>query len=75
MKTQDIIIARPSTTEQVNVIKAFMEALKIKFDISKPIDNPYNPDFIAKIDKSRKEFKNGDFISVEQEDLQNILGL
>ncbi len=51
MKTQDIIIARPSTTEQVNVIKAFMEALKIKFDISKPIDNPYNPDFIAKIDK------------------------
>ncbi len=75
MKTQDIIIAHPSTTEQVNVIKAFMEALKVKFDISKSIDNPYNLDFVAKMEKSRKEFKNGDFISVKQEGLENFLGL
>ena len=73
MKTQNIIIAHPQTDEQVNVIKAFMTALKIKFEISK--ENPYNSDFVAKIEKSKKEFKNGDFTRVEKNDLENFLGL
>lgn len=73
MKTENIIIAHPQTDEQVNVIKAFMNALKIKFEISK--ESPYNADFVAKIKKSKKEFKNGDFTRVEKNDLQNFLGL
>lgn len=73
MKTENIIIAHPQTDEQINVIKAFMNALKIKFEISK--ESPYNSDFVAKIEKSKKEFENGDFTRVEQGDLQNILGL
>jgi len=73
MKTENIIIAHPQTDEQVNVIKAFMNALKIKFEISK--ENPYNSDFVAKIEKSKKEFENGDFTRVAKKDLQNFLGL
>ena len=73
MKTENIIIAHPQTDEQVNVIKAFMKALKIKFEISK--ESPNNADFVAKIEKSKKEFKNGDFTRVEKNDLQNFLGL
>jgi len=73
MKTENIIIAHPQTDEQVNVIKAFMKALKIKFEITKK--NPYNADFVAKIEKSRKEFENGDFTRVEKNDLQNFLGI
>jgi len=73
MKTKNIIIAHPQTDEQVNVIKAFMNALKIKFEISK--ESPYNADFVAKIEKSKKEFENGDFTRVEKNDLQNFLGL
>ena len=73
MKTENIIIAHPQTDEQVNVIKAFMNALKIKFEISK--DSPYNADFVAKIEKSKKEFENSDFTRVEKNDLQNFLGL
>ena len=46
MKTESIIIIHPQTDEQVNVIKAFMNALKIKFEISE--ESPYNPDFVAK---------------------------
>jgi hypothetical protein len=73
MKTENIIIAHPQTDEQVNVIKAFMNALKIKFEISK--ESPYNADFVTKIGKSKKEFENGDFTRVEKNDLQNFLGL
>ena len=73
MKTESIIIVHPQTDEQINVIKAFMNALKIKFEISE--ESPYNPDFVAKIEKSKKEFEKGDFTRVEKSDLQNFLGL
>ena len=53
MKTKSIIIAHPQTTEQVNAIKAFMKALKIKFDIFKAEDAPYNPEFVEKIKESQ----------------------
>jgi len=73
MKTENIIIAHPQTDEQVNVIKAFMNALKIKFEVSK--ESSCNADFVAKIEKSRKEFESGDFTRVEKKDLQSFLGL
>ncbi len=73
MKTQNIFIAHPKTEEQVNALKAFMQALKIKFEISK--DSPYNPDFVAKIKQSEKEFEKGDFKRVEKKDLHNLLGM
>ncbi len=73
MKTENIIIAHPQTDEQVNVIKAFMKALKIKFEISK--ENSYSSEFVSKIEKSKKEFNDGDFTRVEKNDLQNFLGL
>jgi hypothetical protein len=41
MKTQDILIVHPSNEEQVTVLKAFLEALKIRFEFSK--DEAYNP--------------------------------
>jgi len=75
MKTQNIIIAHPKTTAQANVIKAFMEALKIKFEVSKKADSPYKKEFVAKIEKSKKEIKNGDSICLDTEDLSNFLGL
>lgn len=73
MKTQNIIIAHPQTDEQVNVIKAFMKALKIRFEVSK--GSPYNTGFVAKIEKSKKEFENDDFTRIDKNDLQNFLGL
>ena len=73
MKTDSIIIAHPQTDEQINVIKAFMKALKIKFEISK--ENFYNPNFVTKIEKSKKEFENNEFTRVDKNDIQNFLGL
>ncbi len=58
---------------QIEAVKAFMKALKIKFEVSK--DLPYNPEFVAKIEKSKQEFKDGKSIRVKKEDLQSFLGL
>ncbi len=73
MKTENIIIVHPQTDDQLNVVKAFMKALKIKFEISNK--SVYKDDFVAKIEKSKKEFEKGDFVRVEKNDLKNFLGL
>jgi len=73
MKTEDIFIAHPQTSEQVSALKAFMQALKIKFEITK--EGTYNSDFIAKIEESREQAKNGKVTSVKKEDLKEFLGL
>jgi hypothetical protein len=67
------IIAYPSDTSQVEAIKAVMKAFKIKFEIKK--EKPYKPEFVAKIEQSKKEFEEGNSIRVKKEDLQNFLGL
>ena len=65
------IIAHPKDDSQVEAVKAFMKALKIKFEISK--EKPYNPEFVAKMSISEQEFKDGESILVKKEDLQNFL--
>ena len=73
MKPQDIFIAHPKTAEQVNALKAFMQALKIKFEITK--EENYNPDFVQKIMESRLQAKEGKVTRVEKENLKEFLGL
>ncbi len=60
--TQDI--------SQIDAIKAFMKALKIKFEIA---EKPYNPDFVAKIKKSQQQFQDGKFSTVKVEDLNKYI--
>lgn len=73
MKTQDIFIAHPKTSEQVSALKAFMEALKIKFEVAK--GENYNPEFIEKIEESRAQAKNGKVTRLKKENLKEFLGL
>jgi len=73
MRTQNIFIAHPQTSEQVSALKAFMQALKIKFEISKK--DEYNPEFVQKITESKEQVKNGRVTRVEKENLKEFLGL
>ena len=57
MKTPDTLIVHPLNEEQLNVIKTILEVLKVKFEFSK--DETYNPDFVAKIQKARQDYKDG----------------
>jgi hypothetical protein len=70
MRTSEILIARPSTANEVNTLKAFLKVLKIKFEIAK--ESPYNPVFVAKIEKSRKDFKSGKGKTVTISDLEKL---
>jgi len=39
------------------------------------IESPYDPEFVAKIKQSEKEFEEGNYTTVESKELKNILGL
>jgi hypothetical protein len=70
MKTSAIIIAHPGSDDKFEALKAFMKALKIKFEITK--DNPYDPKFVAKIEKSREDYKNGKGRKITLDELNSL---
>ncbi|HHH55157.1 MAG TPA: hypothetical protein ENK91_15960 [Bacteroidetes bacterium] len=72
MKSENIIIAHPQTKEQVNAIKAFMKALKIKFEVSKSNDMAYDPEFVEKILQGKKDIEQGKGISLSMNELNEL---
>ena len=67
MKTQNILIAHPTNANELGVIKAFFEALKIKFEVAK--DSPYDAEFVSKIQKSRKQAAEGKTVKIALDDI------
>jgi hypothetical protein len=67
METQKILIAHPSNAYELDVIKAFFEALKIKFEVAQ--DSPYDPEFVAKIENSRKQAYEGKTAKISLDDI------
>lgn len=65
--------AHPKTTEQFEALKAFMKALKIKFEIAK--EETYDPDFVLKIKESLQQAKERKVTRVKKDDLKEFLGV
>jgi hypothetical protein len=61
-----ILIVHPESKEKLAALKAFMKALKIRFEEEK---SPYNPEFVEKIKRSEEEFNNGKYKAIKTEDL------
>jgi len=57
MKSDSIFIIQPDNQEQEDELKAFVKALKLKFEIQK--ENSYNPDFIKKLKSGEQDLKEG----------------
>lgn len=57
---------------QIDAIKAFMKALKIKFEVSKEVEKPYNADFVKKIKQGDEDLKNGKGRAVTLEELDSL---
>lgn len=68
MKSEEIFIAHPETDEQVSALKAFMKALKIKFEISSK--ESYNSEFVALIEESRNQAIKGKVTRIAKGDLK-----
>lgn len=71
MQVENTLIAHPTTTEQLAAVKAFLKALKIKFEVTTP-EKPYNPEFVAKIEQSRQDYKDGLGTVVTLEELNSL---
>ena len=70
MKTQNILIAHPSNDNELSVIKAFFEALKIKFEVAK--DLPYDLEFVDKILQGDADFNAGKGRKVTIDELNKL---
>lgn len=62
------ITAYTDDASKIEAIKAFMKALKIKFDLFKEA-SPYNSDFVKKINQGDKDLEGGKGRSVTLEEL------
>lgn len=67
MKTQNILIAHPTNENELSIIKAFFEALKIKFEITQ--ESTYNPEFVDKVQKSRNQAIEGKTVKIALDDI------
>lgn len=70
MKNNNVLIAHPNSEDEMTVIKAFFNALNIKFEIAK--ESPYNPKFVEKIKKIQKSSNRTE---VNPKDLWGSIGL
>jgi len=64
------ITAYTEDAAQIEAIKSVLKAVKIKFEISK--EKPYNPEFVAKINQSRQDYKDGKGTVVSLEELNDL---
>jgi hypothetical protein len=60
------LIVHPANQEESDAVKAVMKLLNIAFEEEK---DEYDPEFVAKIQKSRKQIKNGETRAVNINDL------
>ena len=67
----ETIIIHPKNNEEQKVIKAFLEALKIKFENfkSKSNEGDYSPEFVEMIQQNRKDYQDGKGIKVNLDDI------
>ena len=63
----ETLIVIPKTKKQLTAIKAILNALDVTF--REEGKSTYNPEFVEKIKKSEKNFQEGKFKSIKNEDL------
>lgn len=69
MEAQNIFIAHPENSDQVDALKKLAESLKIKFEIN---EETYSTEFVRKIQKSRDDYKAGKGKSMTVEDFDEL---
>ena len=67
------ITAHPENDAQIEAIKSALKDLKIKFEISK--EQPYDSEFLEKIEQSKQECLEGKTTRIRKEDFESFLGL
>lgn len=67
------LIVEAKDPKELATVQAVLKALKVSF--RKEDRSLYDPAFVAKIEQSVQEVKQGKVTRVKKEDLQNFIGL
>lgn len=59
----------PITEAQEKAVRAVLEAMQIPFEEEPDLNRPYDAEFMAKIDESRKQAREGKGTIIKTEDL------
>ncbi|MBS1503886.1 MAG: hypothetical protein JST32_17585 [Bacteroidetes bacterium] len=54
---------------QLKATKAFLKALNIPFEKINDDENPYDPEFVAKIEKSMQQANEGKVVKIDLDDI------
>lgn len=65
----EAIILRPKTKRQLSIFKSIAMEMGIPFEIINNNENPYDPEFVAKILRSKKDFEEGRVTVIKTENL------
>jgi hypothetical protein len=74
MSTQNIFIVQPNSSEDENALKAFVKALKMKFEIKEKSDADTKEEIIANIKegfRDLKRYKKGKLKTTSAKDFLN----
>ncbi|MFN3489712.1 MAG: DUF2683 family protein [Emticicia sp.] len=63
----ETLLVYPENNKQLKALKAVMAALNVKFE--KKEESPYDPEFVKKIERGKKDFETGNYTTVNIEDL------
>jgi uncharacterized protein DUF2683 len=69
----ETIIHHPKTKEQLKLFEQLANALKVPFEKNREADAHYNPEFVAKIQRSRKNYDEGKGVEVTIKELKQLL--
>ena len=62
-----MIITHPTNSNEENALKAFLKALKIKFEVAE--ETMYNQEFVEKIKESEGQYEKGEYKVIKTKDL------
>lgn len=68
----EAIIIHPKNKEQANLFEQLAKALKVPFEKSKKGKGDYNPEFVSKIEQSRKDHQEGKGKAITVEELKSL---
>ena len=67
----EVITLHPKNKKQLSLLKKLAKEMDIAFETKIQVaeEETYNPEFVAKIMRSRKDFEEGRFTAIKTEDL------
>lgn len=65
----ETLIVQPENKEQLKALKAFMKAMKIRFQKE---EKPYSEEFVTKMQRAEEDIKAGRTTKIEPADIWNL---